>query len=347
MLAWGALVVVGGCDNPGVPPTLDDSQFQVSMPVVASSAGTPSHAEPIVNEIGETLPAMQPSESLGDSSAVQPEGRSDLRAAEELVAAPAQPAAPAVAAGNGVVGNAAGGIADEEAWRKWTEIQTALVFSGQQHGYIEPCGCTGLDKQKGGVARRMTLLKQMRAKGWEVMPMDVGEQVRRFGQQAVYKFQWTATAMRQMGYRAVGFGPSDLRLDSVELLVPITEDLDDLLFTSANVTLYSEEYVPRVKFIRGKKTIGVTTITDPDDVEVPPGGDLTISPIKPALVAAMKQLQSENCDFRVLMFFGDEAKAQKIVQEVPGFDLVVAGAAIGEPTYRPIEIPGSKTKMIL
>jgi hypothetical protein len=45
-----------------------------------------------------------------------------------------------------------------------------------------------------------------------VVPVDVGNQVRRFGQQAEIKFQMTIEGLKQMGYRAIGFGPDDLRL---------------------------------------------------------------------------------------------------------------------------------------
>src|SRR5436309_3560352 len=38
----------------------------------------------------------------------------------------------------------------------WPKPVVALVITGQQMGYIEPCGCTGLENQKGGLARRQT-----------------------------------------------------------------------------------------------------------------------------------------------------------------------------------------------
>ena len=41
-----------------------------------------------------------------------------------------------------------------EDFRKWPAPDAVLFVTGDQHGYIEPCGCTGLDKQKGGVQSR-------------------------------------------------------------------------------------------------------------------------------------------------------------------------------------------------
>src|SRR5687767_14908328 len=40
----------------------------------------------------------------------------------------------------------------------WPKPKAALFLTGRQNGYLEPCGCTGLANQKGGLARRHTLL---------------------------------------------------------------------------------------------------------------------------------------------------------------------------------------------
>src|SRR6187401_616745 len=36
----------------------------------------------------------------------------------------------------------------------WPKPDVTLVFTGEQDGYIEPCGCAGLENQKGGFRRR-------------------------------------------------------------------------------------------------------------------------------------------------------------------------------------------------
>ena len=55
---------------------------------------------------------------------------------------------------------------DKILFEGWKDPDVALFISGRQHGYIEPCGCTGLDNQKGGVLRRHTFMKQLQAKNW-------------------------------------------------------------------------------------------------------------------------------------------------------------------------------------
>ena len=39
----------------------------------------------------------------------------------------------------------------------WPKPKVAMVITGMEEGYIEPCGCAGLDRMKGGMGRRQTL----------------------------------------------------------------------------------------------------------------------------------------------------------------------------------------------
>ena len=59
----------------------------------------------------------------------------------------------------------------------WPTPAAVLVLSGEQHGYLEPCGCS--EKQSGGIARRSDLMKQLRAKGWPAAGLDLGGTVKR------------------------------------------------------------------------------------------------------------------------------------------------------------------------
>ena len=46
-------------------------------------------------------------------------------------------------------------------FQDWPKPQLAIVFSGELDGYIEPCGCTGIENQKGGLKRRGAMLQQL------------------------------------------------------------------------------------------------------------------------------------------------------------------------------------------
>jgi len=234
-------------------------------------------------------------------------------------------------------------------YRQWAVPDATLVVTGRQHGYIEPCGCTGLDRQKGGMARRFTLLDELKELGWNLVPVDAGDQVRRFGPQAEIKLQQTARALRQMNYQAVGFGPDDLQLGVGELLsVAAAQAQDDAMYVSANVVLMDASLMPQTKVVdAGGQRIGVTSILDPESLVAKPGAEITVSPIVGAAHSAIKKLQSQNTDFNLLLYFGKEESAQALVREVPGFDLVAAAGSYGEPTYKPLPIEGSQTQMIV
>ncbi|MDG2222776.1 MAG: multiheme c-type cytochrome [Rubripirellula sp.] len=234
-------------------------------------------------------------------------------------------------------------------YKEWREPLAALVVTGNQHGYIEPCGCTGLDRQKGGLARRYTFMKSLEEKNWPLIAIDAGNQVRRYGRQAEIKLQQTAKALKQMDYSAVGFGPDDLRLGVGELLaVAAADDPASALFVSANVVLIDESLMPLTKIVvKNGFRIGITSVLDPESLEVTTSEEIVIKPIVEATQAAVQTLAKEGTDSRILMFYGEEEAAQDLVRAVPGFQLVVVAGGYGEPTYRAEPIEGSETKMIV
>ena len=66
----------------------------------------------------------------------------------------------------------------------WEKPQVAIVFTGLTNGYIEPCGCAGMDRMKGGLSRRRTFLRDLRdTRGWDVVAIDAGQTTVGFGVQ--------------------------------------------------------------------------------------------------------------------------------------------------------------------
>ena len=117
----------------------------------------------------------------------------------------------------------------------WPAPKTALVVTGLLEGYIEPCGCSGKENMQGGLSRRDMLLQQLAAKKWPTVPIDLGDQVRRFGRQQEIKFQDAADALKVMGYRAIALGPDDLRLSATEVFAAVAPvDKAVSPFVSAN-----------------------------------------------------------------------------------------------------------------
>ncbi|HEV7281772.1 MAG TPA: multiheme c-type cytochrome [Pirellulaceae bacterium] len=238
---------------------------------------------------------------------------------------------------------------EQPLFQGWPEPTFALFLTGNQSGYIEPCGCTGLANAKGGLARRFALLEQIREKGWPVVPLDVGAQVRRFGRQPEIKFQTTVDALKQMEYAAVGFGMEDLRLDSTELIAGAAT-LDPLtpgLFVSANAYVLDRSLFPEFRVIKaGGKKIGVTAIVGASYEKDLTGGELTFEPPAPAAKRALEALRQERCDFYVLLAHATLEESNAIARTVPGFDVVLTSGGGGEPEFEPSRVNDGKTWVI-
>lgn len=208
----------------------------------------------------------------------------------------------------------------------WPRPQVAFVLTGQQLGYIEPCGCSGLDNQKGGLARRATLIAHLRdERGWPVVPLDVGNQVRRLGKQQEVKFAHVVQGLRQMGYRALTLGDADLRLTPAALLAALAGPegtIPDVV--SSNVAILARELMPRWLVVEaGGKRIGVTGVLGSKFQEALRGDELVHEPPQ-ALARAAQELAAEQPDFQVLLAQTSREEARELARRFPQFDLIVA-----------------------
>lgn len=237
-------------------------------------------------------------------------------------------------------------------FKDWLKPDVVLLISGQQQGYIEPCGCTGLANQKGGLMRRDTLLNSLLgARGWNVVPLDAGNQVRRgVGAQPAIKYQFTIDALRRMNYRAVGLGPDDLRLPVHELLVSIAASVDDQegrsdLFVCANADLHG--FVPAQRVIEsGGFRIGVTSVLGDRALEAITQPEIETRPAEEGLREAVAQLKQQRCDFIVCLAQATDEECHELAKNVPDIDLMVVADGIGEPRFQPDIVPGTQTALI-
>ncbi len=235
-------------------------------------------------------------------------------------------------------------------FKDWPKSLTVLVATGMQMGYIEPCGCSGKENQKGGLSRRDNFLKKLRADGWDVVPLDVGGQIRRFGKQAELKFQATADALKTMKYAAVAFGADDLRLP-VEALTAAAADVDKNSgpFVGANVALFDfdQGVTPRFRIISaGKLKLGVTAVLGDSFQKSLTSGDLKFKPAADALKEVLPQLKAAHCDHLVLLAHAELEETKALAKQFPDFDLVITSGGAAEPPREPQTIDGTNTPLI-
>ena len=90
-----------------------------------------------------------------------------------------------------------------------------LVVSGQELGYLEPCGCA--EGQIGGFPRRDSVLLQLTSGGKNLLRVANGNLISDAGRQSELKAEIGFTALKEMEYAAFNVGPRDLLLGIEQL----------------------------------------------------------------------------------------------------------------------------------
>lgn len=244
--------------------------------------------------------------------------------------------------------------------KDWPHDQLTLVLSGEQHGYLEPCGCS--ETQSGGYSRRADLLRQMSQRGFHPVALDLGGLVRRRREQSRLKYQAMLAALGEMAYVAVGIGPEDLALGADFLLSQGTaaetddvDDVDDILdaekprppsestrppLLGANVRLFDSDDLPGApiasRLVKANRhTIGITAILDPvlgKSLEATGAlDDVTIRPPQDVLPEVIDSLIDRGATFLVLLSHAPLENSIELARRFPRFNLVVSAGGPEDP----------------
>lgn len=228
----------------------------------------------------------------------------------------------------------------EDLVKDWQKPEFVLFITGRQHGYIEPCGCITLERQKGGLMRRHRVMKILEQRGWDVVPIDAGNQVRRIGQQPLIKLARTYESLcRVMDYDLIGLGPDDLKLAPIDLVqkMETAKQGEKNPFTSANVVPFGGAFTENFQVIeKNGKRIGVTTVVGKEHVAKM--GQVTgLEVVDPAeaLQKVVPAMEAANCDMKVLVAFTNLANCRDLAKQFPVFDVLVTAGGAGDPTLQP------------
>ena len=229
----------------------------------------------------------------------------------------------------------------------WEKPDLALVISGRMDGYIEPCGCAGLDRMSGGMSRRATMIDQLRNDGWPVLALDVGSLIKGYGRQAEIKFQMVVESFRKMGYDAIGLGKTDLQLPAGEL-ASVTAG-EESPFVSANVGLFDldSELIARSKILEaGGIKVGVTSIFGESFQKQINNQDIVSLNPAAALQKVLPKFENESLCLQILLAFSTKEEAIKLAKQFPQFDIIVMGDGPAEPPSKPEKVPGTDQLLI-
>jgi hypothetical protein len=223
-----------------------------------------------------------------------------------------------------------------------------LLFSGEQDGFMEPCGCAGLENQKGGLKRRHTLIKQLEANGWPVVALDLGGLVKRFGPQVEIKYRYTLASLAAMDYAAVGLGPMDLRLDLLSIVINLDPAKNPLVSANVGILGFDSGFTKRYKVVEaGGMKIGVTSVLGKKEIaRFQSSEELTLLDPVEALQQVLPELRTAGCDQLVLLSFADPDETTALARRFPEFQWVVTAQGAEEPPNQPVAIEGTKSHLV-
>jgi len=234
-----------------------------------------------------------------------------------------------------------------------------LIITGQQDGYMEPCGCT--EDQSGGLLRRFDLLERIHALNWPTALFDLGSLIKdpagaRGGfEQTKLKFDYSVKALALMKYDALALSADDLKIGVGEALGCFDNSLgDSTKIVVANVQpdpVYERRFRASLVAAAGPVKVGVTAVIDPESLKklIDPDKDsLLLKVVAPddVLPKVLADLSSES-DYQVLLVQGPPELAKRLATAHPGFDIVVSTSEFPDPlNHDPDLLNGGKTMLI-
>jgi hypothetical protein len=255
----------------------------------------------------------------------------------------------------------------------WKKPDLVLVLTGQQHGYLLPCGCS--EPQVGGLERRYNLVKVLRDRGWHVLGIDLGDVPQRTGpadlpnQQGMIKYVCSMRALNRMGYTAVGFGEHEVNLGLSRLLAnfglneaPPDTVSTNLMDADRNFPQMVLPWKPQDVKGTGLR-LGVVSVTGPllaARIKKQAHGDkaLRFAQTKGTLDNVLPQLRASKVDLPVLLYQGPLSRNQMkrppteglaCAEAYPEFPIVLCHSDEDEPPLRPYEVTrkgGGKTLLL-
>lgn len=235
---------------------------------------------------------------------------------------------------------------------EWPKPLLALVITGEQLGYFEPCGCTA--NQLGGMSRRAELFRQISDLGWPVRGVDAGSVSRRSARQAQVKFETILTAMRELNYVGLGLGPEELRLDPGFLISQHSTDGENpLSFLSANLTFYGVSDLgtplPWTIFEHNGLKVGIASVLGetrrkeviPDRTEQDASAaDIQWLDPMESLQKVVAEFDSQDVGLRILLSQALIDESRRFAAQFPSFDFIVTAPSFGDGMPQP-ELIGS------
>jgi hypothetical protein len=262
----------------------------------------------------------------------------------------------------------------QQLFRDWPKPDLVLIVSGQQHGYLLPCGCSR--PQIGGLERRYNFVQSLKERGWPVIGIDVGDipqkEVFKPGQgpayiqnvQGLLKYKYSMDALKRIGYSAVTIGENEAAPGLMTTLCTFTLNNNDdagkplpPFVLAANLEKKEERFPGLVQpwhLASAPGTdikIGIIGVVGPkvakrmraSDQDVVFPDDSTAK----AIDAAVKAMAPQKPDLRVLLYQGYPEEAKACAQAFPNrFQVILCATTFDEPPAEPESVKEAGTLIV-
>ncbi len=214
-----------------------------------------------------------------------------------------------------ILGFASNGFAEE----------ITLFYTGETHAMLYPCSCP--IESDGGVARRASLIKELRVKNANTLVLDsggffAGGLTDEYTQNTDLDKKRTLVNLKSlelMKYDALNLGDSEFNFGREFLQQAIKET--KVNFVSCNLKL-DNTFPFIIKELGGLKIgiIGVAPVSI-----APKTGGLNIPEARPKVKQVVEELKSKSVDIIILLSQLGEEEDVKLIKDVPGIDVVIIG----------------------
>jgi hypothetical protein len=193
--------------------------------------------------------------------------------------------------------------------------ELTILFTGNTHSMLYPCSCP--KEPDGGIARRATLVKELKAKYPDLLLLDSGgffagglaDQYTQNTQIDLERSRISLKAMEMMDYDAVSVADTEFNFGRQALEESIAKT--KLPFISANIE--SDKILPFILKKAGNRKVGITALTEMSSTQKA-GGLKFIEP-KLALKKAVAELKKKGAEVIILLSNLAEAEEADLLKE--------------------------------
>ena len=250
-------------------------------------------------------------------------------------------------------------------FRGWTKPAVALVLTGQQYGYLQPCGCSS--PQYGGLTRHYNFLQSLKEKGWPVVSLDLGDVAdKKSVPQRKLKYAVAMKALNQLGYAAVGVGKNEMGMPLLDALAEYTLNNPTPHILAANMlnrdadgvfhTLIQDTHVVPGDPAKNVPAVGVIGLVGPSVQKKVTDPDARFQDNNAAVLKkALTDLKGK-AGLTVLLYQGSNAEAKAAAEycaalrkqdpTLPQLDVILAVAEESEPPPNAPAVPGTPTRIV-